>query len=533
MDVVEIAYEFRSKLLQGNNEALKDLALGFRRALDRVQAELERLGQEIELARSRGEEIGPAWLFQYDRLGTLQRRLEAELDTLYNYLAGQVITQQAQAVDLGIEYARKSLEAQADVLFTYPDPAALRMAVGFMREGPVREVLERRAGKLAEELARTIQAGIILGRNPREIAREVKDTFGLQTVHALTLARTETLRAYREAVHQAIEANQDVVRGWIWHAHPSKRTCAVCLAKHGSFFYHVERMTSHPNCRCSPIPVTREWSTVLLRKVRAKETAFTRTWSGSAYFMRLPAEEQIEKIGLHRFLLHRFHDLSLQDMVMSYADPKWGLQSKLIPVTKFKADFNTLRQWWAEVGPIEKQFRETLEKLANEIVGAVKDTFGLESRWTGSVYVTKYFEGSAFGTTRWDWGITVRPEVIKNRALMIKVLAHEALHTVSNAFEPAAYIKLRGYEEGPVEALARELYERRLREMYDLAEPQTRFYETYVNAFHKIARARSLDVIEFLVELLKTPLSDRPDLLRKVLKNDEVFGYWHEILANR
>lgn len=519
-DVTEIATRFRRDLLSLNNEALKEVAAAFAAAHRRVQVEWERLGREIELAQARGEEIGPSWLFQYDRLGALKRRLELETRTLYDYLAGKVTSQQAAAVDLGVQYARESLRAQVEGLFTYPDPDALRAAVGFMRDGPVREVLERRAGALADELARTIQAGIILGRNPREIGREIRDVFGLRTAHAMTLARTEALRAYRDAAWQAMIANADVVRGWVWHAHPSKRTCAVCLARHGSFHRIAEPFNSHPNCRCSPVPVTHEWRE-LFPGSRAKETALKQVWDGNAFFMRLSAEEQIEKLGFRRFLLHRFQRLPLQGLVTSYRDPKWGIQYKLIPVAGMDPNFfQPFERLWARAAPVEKRMRAELERLAGQLVKIVERETGLKSRWASTVYVTDVLDFT-IGVKRWDCGVEIGLGALRNKELAVKTLLHELIHSVSVGLNPDAYRTLTGYEEGPVEGLARVIYDETVRGELGLGPGDSTAYERYIQLLAAAAKTGKIDLRELYLKLLRTPLSDRPGLLRKILPDAE------------
>jgi SPP1 gp7 family putative phage head morphogenesis protein len=71
---------------------------------------------------------------------------------------------------------------------------------------------------------------------------------------SLTIARTETLRAYREASRLTYEQNADVVQSYVWVAALSRRTCAACLALHGQEFPLAEPFGTHPNCRCTLVP---------------------------------------------------------------------------------------------------------------------------------------------------------------------------------------------------------------------------------------------------------------------------------------
>src|SRR5262249_28228390 len=91
------------------------------------------------------------------------------------------------------------------------------------RQGPLAAMVFR------EELSN----GVIQGRNAKEIARLIrnrlyKDNDGKpsgQMYHFLRIARTETIRAYRETSHRTYQENSDVLEGWIWLSALNWRTC--------------------------------------------------------------------------------------------------------------------------------------------------------------------------------------------------------------------------------------------------------------------------------------------------------------------
>ena len=57
--------------------------------------------------------------------------------------------------------------------------------------------------------------------------------------------------------------NDDIVWGWIWHAHVSgpgsERTCPACWAMHGSKHKLEERLTDHICGRCAMVPDVVSW----------------------------------------------------------------------------------------------------------------------------------------------------------------------------------------------------------------------------------------------------------------------------------
>src|SRR4030095_12680785 len=95
------------------------------------------------------------------------------------------------------------------------------------------------------------------GRGPRAVAQEIREGLNGNLTRALKIARTETIRAYREASHRTHQENSDVLEGWIWLSALNSRTCRACIALHGTFHTLDERLKGHVNCRCSQIPAVK------------------------------------------------------------------------------------------------------------------------------------------------------------------------------------------------------------------------------------------------------------------------------------
>src|SRR4051812_28378590 len=70
------------------------------------------------------------------------------------------------------------------------------------------------------------------------------------------MTRSVIMDSYRSATLENYRANSDIVKEWEWLATLSDRTCGACLALDGRRFpLTVEFQPSHPNCRCTSIPV--------------------------------------------------------------------------------------------------------------------------------------------------------------------------------------------------------------------------------------------------------------------------------------
>lgn len=106
---------------------------------------------------------------------------------------------------------------------------------------------------LRADLGKLLQSGLIQGKNPRVLAREIKKKFETSTYNAERLMRTELARVQTEAQKQSFIRNgfdfyEFIVNGGC---------CDICAALDGKHF-KVEKMMPgenappmHPHCRCS------------------------------------------------------------------------------------------------------------------------------------------------------------------------------------------------------------------------------------------------------------------------------------------
>lgn len=106
---------------------------------------------------------------------------------------------------------------------------------------------------LRDDLDKLLQQGLIQGKNPRVLAREIKKKFETSTFNAERLMRTELARVQTEAQKQSFERNgfedyEFIVNGGC---------CPICQGLSGKHFKVAKMMPGenappmHPHCRCS------------------------------------------------------------------------------------------------------------------------------------------------------------------------------------------------------------------------------------------------------------------------------------------
>lgn len=106
---------------------------------------------------------------------------------------------------------------------------------------------------LKADLAKLLQSGLIQGKNPRVLARELESKFGASKYNAERLMRTELARVQTEAQRQSFE-NMGFDE---YTFHANSNCCGACQDLNGKHFKIKDMMPGenaaplHPGCRCS------------------------------------------------------------------------------------------------------------------------------------------------------------------------------------------------------------------------------------------------------------------------------------------
>lgn len=218
----------------------------------------------------------------------IRAQVEAQLRRFAALAEQSAIGTQQMAIDAALRNVPVTVEMAGGSVgagFNRLNARAVENLVGFASDGsPLRALFEEIAPTCAGRVVDTLARGIALGQSPRVTAKQLRAAFGTGLTRALTIARTETLRAYRETTHEIYRANDHILDGWFWVAALTRRTCPACWAMHGSFHPLTERLDDHPNGRCSAAP-----------SVRGRASRITQT--GKQAFAALPEVQQRGILG--------------------------------------------------------------------------------------------------------------------------------------------------------------------------------------------------------------------------------------------
>jgi len=205
----------------------------------------------------------------------------------------------------------------------------LQAFVGFAGDGsPLAELFNKIPQVTTDAMQMALVQGISLGEGPRTVARRVRKAADIGRQRAETIARTEMIRASREAQRQLYTENPSVT-GYRRQATQDARVCLACLALSGTLQATDTIMPSHPNCRCVMIPETLSWAEITgdssIPDTRPEVATADRILAG------LSESEKLAIMGPARFELYK-NGKPLLDMVQVKQDKDWGPTTSVLPL---------------------------------------------------------------------------------------------------------------------------------------------------------------------------------------------------------
>ena len=347
---------FQNDVLNNERKAASELIRAYAGSWKVIRRELSRLESEIPRVEA-GQLSEMNWFYQNRRLLDLKPLIESELKKLGEFATDRVSQEQLRAIESASEYQRDLMVLGMGGLYDIPEALRIRTLpteqiaamVGMNQVGsPLRSLFDGLTiggGEIASDI---LSEAVTMGYNPRKVAPKLMDAFGMMLNRALTISRTEVMRAGHVATQKNYEANADVVKSWRWHAHPDGLTCPTCMVMHGTIHPVTERLASHPNCRCVEIPETISWEELgamygldlsgitpgsaefdaVAKKYNLSEKQIQQhnfsKMKGTDYIGNMSPDKQIGLLGPGKWVAWRNGDITLEQMVQETWSPVWG-----------------------------------------------------------------------------------------------------------------------------------------------------------------------------------------------------------------
>lgn len=320
MDIYQSAQQFHAGVLKSEQAALTAMLHAYAVANNKLNEEIDQLTKKIATAQAKGQFTGTAWLFQEHRLAELQAQVQKQLALFTAQMSGKLADAQAHMITLGVTNAQELIAKYAPPAKDLPvrtnsgalfATGALAQITSFVQQGSaLHQLLEQVGPGVAQKIGDTLIGGLAAGHHPSVVARALRADLGGGLYRAQMIARTEMLRAHREATRQTY-LQTDTVSGWRWLCARQATTCAMCWAMDGTEHKKDEPMGTHPNCRCTSVPIF--------------PGTMAKGKTGAELFAELPDEKQAEILGPGKFAAFKSGAITLPQLVKVKQSPQWGV----------------------------------------------------------------------------------------------------------------------------------------------------------------------------------------------------------------
>lgn len=335
MTVDEIAAEYRRRIIEREGPAVAQILRAYERAEFEILFRLRELLIQIEQDEPTSAMVMAGWLTLQERYTVLLDQIAMQMGALSSGAIAAITAAQSDVVMMAVSAGQEFFEAEGGVArigsqWNRLPAEALEEFIGRTQVGsPLREVFDQYAPAVGREFEEKIQQALVLGENPREAARQIRQAIEgipndaladavrpvkVAKERALVTARTEIVGAHRSASIRNYAENVDTVLQMRRIAALDMRTCIACWALHGRTYQPGQPIHLHPQCRCTVAPVfetTDPWNNGA-QELGARGEAFERELLGSWY---APYKER-----------------GLEALVTLSEDAGWGPQARVTPL---------------------------------------------------------------------------------------------------------------------------------------------------------------------------------------------------------
>jgi hypothetical protein len=325
-EVVRIMRAFKRDLLRAEAEQERLLAHAYLDVQNHLADKIEALSEQLARLAAEGKDV-PYWqMARLERWQRLQAQTLEELARFNGYALSQIRDEQLRLGVLGVQHAQAALESMKpgiSLMLDRLDIGAFRTMVGLAGDGsPLAALLDKAGRGVLDAMRRELQRSIALGRNPRVTAAAVRKATGMGLQRALTIARTEQLRVYREATLETFRAF-GVTRYERICAYDD-RTCIGCLSAAGEIVSSEFAIDDHPRGRCSAVPIIPGIDNPVME-------------SGQSWFDRQDDVTKLHIMGPGRLAAYRSGLAGWKDLATHTHDATWGGAWIPTPVSKLVA----------------------------------------------------------------------------------------------------------------------------------------------------------------------------------------------------
>ena len=334
--IQEIIQSFQQLLEAQIDSAAQRMVDSYGRIYQSLEKEQTALLQEMQHLRDIGQTPTRAMIHKDARYKELLVKTEEQMQKYAVIIEDNVSAGYADTAAMGARQGEVMMEAQVSV---FPEPirgellgminrmseSTIAAMVGALQEdSPLwRITLKSFGAETARDIGDALVRNILKGKNPITTAREMQKTWGVPLTRAVTISRTEHLRAHRMASMASYRNNADVVQGWTWNANLDTDTCPACIALHGTKHGLDETLDDHPNGRCYATPITPSWKDLGFEGL-PETGAQTPEGAGEEWFGGLSEEKQRDILGDAKWQAWKGGQFQFNQLAQETHSEDWG-----------------------------------------------------------------------------------------------------------------------------------------------------------------------------------------------------------------
>ncbi len=379
--VIQAIEEQRARLLEHETATMRQMAERWLSVQNALQADMLDLAMYLDALHRKGETVSQARLMQMERYRQMVADARREQEQYSRWVADRTVADQRSLVAQGVTDAQglieaAGLDAKMALTFERINTSAVEFAAGFAADGtPLYELLKASYPESVVKLTEALLQGLASGKGPRETTARMAEDMAGNLDRALTIARTEQLRALRAGSLEQMKASK-VVAGYIRRAQRSANVCAACLALDGQEQATEDVFASHPSCACFAQPTLKY----------GKTPSFP---SGPEWFETQPESAQRQILGAAKFELYQEGKLDWSQVAKIHNDPVWGPTIRQRMVGEMKRSTGEM-----SVNELLKKAGSGKVSLTAEEIGRVR-AFVAKAGFdpTRNVWVPKKYDG--------------------------------------------------------------------------------------------------------------------------------------------
>ena len=326
-NVERVMDEYRTRILLKDADQMVIMSQRWLEVENAIMGRITALTQQAADLTRQGITLSRNRLYRMEHYQALLAQAKAEVDRYAEWSGKTIAANQEQLVTMGIDSAVNTIRAsyqdagQVTAYFGVLPTKAVNVMVGYAGNGtPLAKLLVQDYPQTAVQLTEPLVNGMAMGLNPRVVARNMADAMAGNLDRALTIARTEQLRAFREASRQQM-INSGVVTGYTRRCALSARTCEACLALDGTESDTDELMETHPNCRCVAVPIVADLPRIEMQ-------------SGEDWFKAQDETTQRDILGPGKFDAWKAGQFEFSQLASTHVDPEWGPTVSATPLSE-------------------------------------------------------------------------------------------------------------------------------------------------------------------------------------------------------